>query len=156
MVYIVIAFGAVFLLFWGLTLMFAFRSTGERSLFIPSFFILIFLSIFTFGGIKWKEAQDNPDLLTIANLTGIEYGADREAVASTFGPREDLTLLSPEELRKYDLSTNRINVPLNICSRMKPGEYEASRLEAGIKFSVVGDPSPRGFVKPLRRDEIIP
>ncbi|MGC6510685.1 MAG: hypothetical protein ACON4U_19860 [Myxococcota bacterium] len=156
MVYIVIAFGAVFLLFWGLTLMFAFRSTGERSIFIPSFFILIFLSIFTFGGIKWKEAQENPDLLTVSNLTSIQFGAEREEVAKVFGEREDLTLFSPEELRKYDLSTNRINVPLNIRSRMKPGEYQADRLEAGIKFSVVGDPSTRGFAKPLRRDEIHP
>ena len=66
MVYIVIAFGAIFLLFWGLTLMFAIRSTGERSIPIPVFFILVFLSIFGFGAVKWKEAQDNPDLLTVA------------------------------------------------------------------------------------------
>ena len=53
MVYIVIYLELLFL-FWG-TLMFAFRSTGERSLFIPLFYSD--LSTFTFGGTERGARQ---------------------------------------------------------------------------------------------------
>lgn len=156
MVYILLAFGAVFLLFWGLTLIFAIRSTGERSIPIPIFFLLIFLSVFAFGASKWQLAQDNPELLVKETFVKIKFGDSVESLRTTFGSPDDLTIMSSDELKKYDLTTNMINIPLDVRSRMKPGEYVASRIESGIQFSIVGDPSEIGFEKRLGKDEVHP
>jgi hypothetical protein len=143
MAYVVLAVGSLFSLFWLVGLLFAFRTKGDRSLLIPSFWLLAFLGLATFGQFKLIEAQQNPDLLTSENYLKLTRGmSPSDALVALGGTSPDIVGdLDTDQLKKYDLTSNQITLPSEVKSRLSPGKFVAEREDAEITLSFDGEPS---------------
>ena len=139
MVYLIIGFGGLFALFWVLALVFATRTVGERSLGIPGFWIVIFGAIAGFGLSKYSEATSNPEKLvkgTYTSFKGQEGLRYDEIVAKMGVSPVDMSGMDEEELKVFDLTANRINMPNEITGRLAPGIFDADRQDAKIAIEI--------------------
>jgi hypothetical protein len=139
MVYLIIGFGGLFALFWVLALVFATRTTGERSLGIPGFWIVVFGAIAGFGLSKFSEATSNPEKLVKGTYTSFkgQEGLLYDDIISKMGVDPvDMSGMDEEELKAYDLTANRINMPGEITGRLAPGIFEADRQDAKVAIEI--------------------
>ncbi len=137
MVYLIIGFGGLFALFWVLALVFATRTVGERSLGIPGFWIVIFGAIAGFGITKFSEATSNPEKLVKEKYTALEGGLDYDTLVEKVGVDPvDMSGMDEEEVKAFDLTTNRIKMPAEITGRLAPGIFEADRQDAEIALEI--------------------
>lgn len=156
MAYLILGFGALYCVYWLLTFLFSLRSKGERSLFIPIIFLLIFGGIGAFGFGKLSEAKSNPDKLTYELYKKLAFDMSPEKVKESLMPLEPVQIgsMNKESRQKYELSANKIKMPPEVMTRLGSGEYEAPRKEAYISFSIVG---PSGKIesrpKPQKKDK---
>lgn len=139
MVYLIIGFGGLFALFWVLALVFATRTVGERSLGIPGFWIVIFGAIAGFGLSKYSEATSNPEKLVKGTYTSFkgQEGLRYDEIVSKMGVDPvDMAGMDEVELKAFDLTANRINMPSEITGRLAPGIFEADRQDAKIAIEI--------------------
>ena len=139
MVYLIIGFGGLFALFWVLALIFATRTVGERSLGIPGFWIVVFGAIAGFGLSKFTEATSNPEKLVKGTYTSFkgQEGLRYDDIVSKMGVDPvDMSGMDEEELKAFDLTTNRIKMPGEITGRLAPGIFEADRQDAKIAIEI--------------------
>jgi hypothetical protein len=137
MVYLIIGFGGLFALFWVLALVFATRTVGERSLGIPGFWIVVFGAIAGFGLTKYSEATSNPELLVKEKYTALQGGLNYADLVAQVGLQPiDMSGMDEEEVKAYDLTTNRIKMPAEITGRLAPGIFEADRQDAEVGIEI--------------------
>ena len=139
MVYLIIGFGGLFALFWVLALVFATRTVGERSLGIPGFWIVVFGAIAGFGLSKYTEATSNPEKLVKGTYTSFkgQEGLRYDQIVAKMGVSPvDMSGMDEEELKVFDLTANRINMPSEITGRLAPGIFDADRQDAKIAIEI--------------------
>jgi hypothetical protein len=137
MVYLIIGFGGFFAFFWALALFFASKTVGERSLGIPSFWIVIFGAIAAFGFAKYSEAQNSPEELIKSKYLSLQEGMNIENIQSTMVMSPvDMKGLDEEELKLYDLTSNRITMPGSITGRLAPGIFDAERQDSEVAIEI--------------------
>ena len=149
MAYLILGFGALYSVYWLLTFLFSLRSKGERSLFIPLLFLLVFGGVGAFGFGKLSAAKSNPDKLTFDLYKKLAMEMTPEKVAESLVPLApiDMKSLSKDQRSKYELSGNKIKMPPELMTRLGSGEYDVPRKEAYISFSVEG-PSGKVDLRP--------
>lgn len=137
MVYLIIGFGGLFAMFWVLALVFATRTTGERSLGIPGFWIVVFGAIAGFGLTKYSEATSNPEQLVKEKYIALQGGLNYADLVAQVGQQPiDMSGMDEEEVKVYDLTTNRIKMPSEITGRLAPGIFEAARQDSELGIEI--------------------
>lgn len=154
MVFIIMAFGGVFALFWLITFAFAAKSQGDRSVGIPSFWLVFFGAISSFGVLKWTEANSNPEKIVTDKYFQMKEGMKYTEVQKILGVAPiSLDGLDETELEQYDLTKNDISFPADITSRFSPGVYSSSRKESAVSFTIYGTESNAGEKNNTFKDE---
>ena len=154
MVFIIMAFGGVFALFWLVTLAFAAKSQGDRSVGIPVFWLVFFGAITGFGVLKWTEASSNPEKIVTEKYFQMKEGMKYAEVQKVLGATAvSLDGLDETELEQYDLTKNDISFPTDITSRFSPGVYSSKRKESAISFMIYGTESKAGEKNKSFKDE---
>jgi len=160
MVFVIMAVGIFWGLFWIGALFFATRTKStERSVAIPGVWTLIFGLIAGFGGMKWAESKESPELLTKEKYTSLKADMTLTDVVDILGQQPvDMSGKDEVELERYDLTSNRIRMPGEVSRRLPPGLYLSERTDA--ELTIVIDPdedaevSKRGAVnKSLKENE---
>ena len=139
MVYLIMAFGGFFVFFWGLALLFASKTKGERSLGIPAFWIVVFGAVAGFGGLKFSESAANPEALVKDKYMslGQNEGDKLETIQGIIGVTPiDMKSLDEDELKAYDLTANHIVMPREITGRLAPGVFEAERKDSEVAIEI--------------------
>jgi hypothetical protein len=149
------AVGGTFGLFWAVTLLFASKTKGERSMMIPLVWILLFLGITGFGGVKWTEAQSNPPKLTKTNYLSLKKGMSLNDAKNSLDFIDPVKMAGLDETQRerYDLTSNRIRMPSEVMGRLSPGVYGADRKDSRIAVTLNGVPSKRGDRNSSYKDE---
>ena len=148
MAYIILSVGAVLFLFWLLAFVFALKTEGERSLFIPVFFSLLFGGLFAWGGILFSNSQE--DRLSSEKFLLLKPGMTPDEVSAILGTSEDLTKMDEEQLKSYDLTTNSIQIASTVKTKLSPKVYQADRKDSSSSLTFYGEPSK--VIKKLPRD----
>lgn len=148
------AFGATFALFWLVTFAFAAKSSGDRSVGIPAFWLVFFGAITGFGVLKWTEATSNPEKIVTDKYFQMKEGMKYSDVQKVLGITAlSLDGLDETELEQYDLTKNDISFPTEITSRFSPGVYSSQRKESAISLTIYGTESKSGEKNKTFKDE---
>ena len=131
MAYIILSVGAVLFLFWFLAFVFAIRTEGERSLFIPLFFSLIFGGLSGWGGMLFTNSPE--DRLTSDKFLSLKPGMSPEDVKGILGEPDNLDELLKrpdyEDLLKvFDLTANSIRIASTVKTKLSPFQSPFCRL----------------------------
>jgi hypothetical protein len=154
MVFVIMAFGGIFALFWLVTSLFAIKSKGERSVGIPVFWVLFFGAITGFGGMKLMESDANPEKILKSKYLQMKEGMTVKAVQDIIGlPAVSVKGLDEKELEKYDLTKNDIYFPTEITRRFSPGVFQSERKESAISLMIYGTESDSGEKNKTFKDE---
>lgn len=154
MVFVIMAFGGIFSLFWLVTFAFATKSKGDHSVGIPVFWLVFFGAITGFGGLKLTEANSNPDKILKGKYLQMKEGmnvADVEKIIDL--PASILKGMDEKELERYDLTDNDIYFPTTIASRFSPGVFQSDRKESMISLMINGTESNAGAKNNTFKDE---
>ena len=106
---------------------------------IPGFWIVVFGAIAGFGLSKFTEATSNPEKLVKGTYTSFkgQEGLRYDEIVSKMGVDPvDMSGMDEEELKAFDLTANRINMPSEITGRLAPGIFEADRQDAKIAIEI--------------------
>ena len=141
MAYVILGFGGIFTLFWGLALLFAFKTDkSERNILIPTFFVVVFGAIVGVGFSIFAGHEEN--VLVEASYLQLQKGMSVEEAQKLFGGKLiDLTQLDNREKEAFDLTRNRIEIASTVKSKMKSNSYILERTEAKQTVTFKGDPS---------------
>ena len=141
MAYVILGFGGVFILFWALALIFAFKTDkSERNILIPTFFVVVFGTIVGVGISIFVAHEEN--VLIEDSYLKLEKGMSVEEAQKLFdGKLVDLTQLDNREKEAFDLTRNRIEIASTVKSKMKSNSYILERTEAKQTVTFKGDPS---------------
>jgi hypothetical protein len=141
MVYILLAFAAIYSLMWGVGLLLTLRSP-DRSLPVPVLGVLGFLGLAAFSSMKTTEAMENPHKLTAEAYTALKEGMGPDNVKALLG--------EPAPLEKvYDLAGYHISMPKGVNRSLSMKQRHVDRIDASVKLKIVGEPSDAN----LRRGE---
>ena len=141
MVYVLLAFAALYSLLWGIGLLLTLRSS-ERSLPVPLLGVVGFLGLAAFSSMKTTEAMENPHKLTAEAYTALKEGMGPDNVKALLG--------EPAPLDKvYDLTAYHISMPKGVNRSLSMKQRHVDRVDATVKLKIVGEPSDAN----LRRGE---
>ena len=133
MVYLLLAFAALYTLLWLIGLGLTVRSP-ERNLVIPALGLLGFLGLSGFAGMKTQEAQANPHKLTAEAFSKLQEGMSPEEVKALFGEPSPID-------QKYNLASYHIGMPKGLNRSLTMDSRHVERVEASMKIKISGEPS---------------
>lgn len=133
MVYLLLAFAALYTLLWLVGLALTVRSP-ERNLIIPALGLLGFVGLSGFAGMKTQEAMGSPHLLTAEKYNQLQAGMSPDDVKNLFGDPSPID-------QKYNLATYHIGMPKGLNRSLSMDTRQLDRVEASIKIKIAGEPS---------------
>jgi len=133
MVYLLLAFAAVYTVLWLVGLALTVRSP-ERNLVIPALGLLGFIGLSGFAGMKTSEAMATPHQLTADKYSQLKAGMSPDDVKRLFGEPSPID-------QKYDLATYHISMPKGLNRSLTMDSRHIERVEASIKIKISGEAS---------------